>query len=325
MKKYSANGKGTGKLGGSVFVINHGVQIEREYNGEVSNPSTPAQVGQRSRFKLASQVSAALAPVIAYPRKGLTSPRNAFTNRNMRFFYDSAEGSVVDLPSLQLVPGSITLGELYLTRSSYTITAEIKEIPAINISRVVYALFNMAQDGSLLYRASKIVERDEQRMTFQTSFENIEGDVLVYAYGMTDKSSRAKAIFGNYKITSAEKLASLVCSRTISFSDFGFSLTCGSILLAGQSVTPEPSEGFVRVSLIVTGLGQITNEDITDGYIDIEIGKSVSLRAVEGTGWVFDGWYRNGEQAPFSTSNPLSVVGQESFTLIARFVEQGLD
>ena len=57
MKIYSLDGKGSGKVGGSVYYVNRGVQVRREYTAAVTNPSTDAQVGQRSRFKLASQVS----------------------------------------------------------------------------------------------------------------------------------------------------------------------------------------------------------------------------------------------------------------------------
>ena len=54
MKLNGIVGKGTGKLGASVFAISGGEQIVRQYNPVVSNPNTDAQVAQRAKLKLMS-------------------------------------------------------------------------------------------------------------------------------------------------------------------------------------------------------------------------------------------------------------------------------
>lgn len=69
----------TGRVGASVFSVSRGVTIERQYQPMVNNPSTTMQVEQRAKFKLASQLAAALAPELSpYGRQKNVSARNAF-------------------------------------------------------------------------------------------------------------------------------------------------------------------------------------------------------------------------------------------------------
>ena len=61
--------KGSGKLGNIVCSTVAGETIARDYNPEVSNPNTETQVAQRAKFKLMSQLSSVMAPVIAIPKE----------------------------------------------------------------------------------------------------------------------------------------------------------------------------------------------------------------------------------------------------------------
>ena len=81
MKLNGFVGKGTGKLGSSVFAVSGGEQIVRQYNPNVSNPNTDAQVAQRAKFKLMSQLAAVLAPGLAFKKDSLVSPRNKFIKK----------------------------------------------------------------------------------------------------------------------------------------------------------------------------------------------------------------------------------------------------
>ena len=75
-------GKGSGKLAGTVFVVRNGQQIVREYQPNVNNPKSTAQVEQRSMFKLAQQVAASLSEfVFPYGRVLGQSSRNLFVRR----------------------------------------------------------------------------------------------------------------------------------------------------------------------------------------------------------------------------------------------------
>lgn len=56
----STNGLGQfrGKLGGAVFVVNAGEQIVRQYQPQVANPRTAAQLTQRAKMNLTGKLSA---------------------------------------------------------------------------------------------------------------------------------------------------------------------------------------------------------------------------------------------------------------------------
>ena len=81
MKLSGIAGTGSGKLGSQVYASVAGEQIVRNYQPKVSNPNTTKQVNQRSRFKLMSQLSAAMASVIVIPKEGMRSSRNLFSKK----------------------------------------------------------------------------------------------------------------------------------------------------------------------------------------------------------------------------------------------------
>lgn len=84
MKLQGFVGKGSGKLGASVWSVRKGVQVVREYTNRVSNPSTRPQVAQRAKFKLLTQLSAIVADAMAYSSVAPgQSQRNVFMKRNM--------------------------------------------------------------------------------------------------------------------------------------------------------------------------------------------------------------------------------------------------
>ena len=83
MKLTSIIGKGTGKLGGSVFVVSEGRQIVREYQSKVGNPRTEKQQMQRALFAGLVLLAREFAPSLIYiGRKAGVSERNEFVRRN---------------------------------------------------------------------------------------------------------------------------------------------------------------------------------------------------------------------------------------------------
>lgn len=84
MKLQGFVGKGTGKLGASVWTVRKGVQVVREYTDKVANPNTRPQVQQRAKFKLLTQLSAIVADAMAFTNLATgQSMRNVFMKRNM--------------------------------------------------------------------------------------------------------------------------------------------------------------------------------------------------------------------------------------------------
>lgn len=98
MAKFYGSIVKTGRVGGSVFYVNRGTTIERQYQPVVSNPSTTMQVEQRAKMKLASQLSALLAPELSpFGRDGMMTSRNLFVMdlfNHEAFTYASGKASV---------------------------------------------------------------------------------------------------------------------------------------------------------------------------------------------------------------------------------------
>ena len=332
MKRYSANGKGSGKLGGSVYVINHGVQIEREYNGSVSNPSTSAQVAQRARFKLASQVSAALENVIAIPRKGIQSPRNRFVKRNMPFFYGGVDGAQVTYENLQLTLGSNGIPAIFVERTqSGDLELELMEPVNMAVSHVAYCVFRKTDEELLQLVASQIVEVNEDNVDADVTIADPGGDLVIYAYGYRMKNAKAKAKYDNYRVSSAADMATLIANRRLDLSDVYFSSTRGTTIKADDSNNPTPGPNDVMLYLSGSILGkikleqdnEIISEDASGAYV-CNRGSHIKLTQIPnqlagGDFAGFDGWFNNGEQTPFSMATTYQFFITSMRDIVARW------
>lgn len=341
MKLDSINGKGTGKSGAKVYYVNHGVQIEREYTSQVSNPNTTAQVSQRSRFKLASQISAIFEPVIAIPRKGMQSPRNQFTKLNMGYFYGSAEDAQVTLDNLQITKGGTILPAVALQRGQVTeFTMSLANAADETISRVVYSIFKVTEDSaiqlvdSIIVNAAGADRTFPHTMTFESSVQYTT--FYVYAYGMRDRDNRAKAKYDNYQAIQGYDLARLIAQRSIDPNAYALTKTRCSILFAGQNSNITPSANKTFVYLNIVGKGSVTVKDGVNevdmagtNRAEVGLGHEITLTATpettQGEIWRFDGWYNNGEQVKFSGANPYQFTITEQRDIVAKFVPSGLE
>lgn len=332
MRKNSAGGKGYGKKGDSVFVINHGVQIEREYNSKVSNPNTPAQVGQRARFKLASQVSAALENVIVIPRKGILSPRNRFVKRNMPFFYGGVEGAQVTYENLQLTLGNNGIPSIFVERNqSGELELKLKEPVQKAVSYVAYSIFRKTDEELLQLVASEIAKVDEDNVDAQVTISDPGGDLVIYAYGYRMKTAKAKAKYDNYRVSNATDMAKLIANRRIELSDVYFSATRGTSIAAEERDNPQPAPGGVLLYLNTNGLGTIGLKvdgdnvaEVESGAYNVQKGSVVELTAkpaqlAGGDFAGFDGWFNNGEQTPFSTAATYQFTITSMRDIVARW------
>lgn len=335
MRKNSAGGKGWGKKGDSVFVINHGVQIEREYNSKVSNPSTPAQVGQRARFKLASQVSAALENVIAIPRKGILSPRNRFVKRNMPFFYGNTQGAFVSYENLQLTLSSNGIPSISVSRAQggmldLTLTDSVVK----SFSHVAYCVFRKTDEQLLQLMDSTIVQVTEDNPDGWVTIDEPSGDLVVYAYGYRLKNARAKAKYENYRVANATDVASLIANRVIELSDINFSATRGASLQETQQENVQPSGSTALLYLTIWGGGSIelkvngNVESWTPGQAkQLPLGGLISLTATPSNGYIFNCWKQNGSQEVFEMNQTIEFTMVGMMDLIASFIvpDHGLE
>lgn len=229
MKLNGIIGKGTGKLGSSVFAISGGEQIVREYNPVVSNPNTDAQVAQRAKLKLMSQIAAALAPGLGFAKKGLVSARNQFVSKNIGLVTYADGKATVSLNNIHLTPSNIPFNELAVTSSANNISAALATAADSTIKRVAYFVYEQLDSGELKFVESKIISEAGQGRTFPTTFTVQQSAYVVYAYGIKDNSADATMRYENYE---AEQAGSNVILDVISmFRTSDYTLTKSSAFL----------------------------------------------------------------------------------------------
>lgn len=312
-KVTSLYGKTTGKIGSIVFSTSGGETIAREYNPNVSNPNTMAQINQRARLKLMSQLSAALAPVIAIPKKGLVSSRNAFTKLN--FENSMAENGIAQISyeNVQLTNGNLGLPTLEAARAQASgISINLAEDASSAVSRVVYILYRKTSEQRLQFVSSVIAEAAGDNGTFPATLPYTEGDIVLYAYGMRDTSESASAKYGNMQVANALDVARLTAYRNISSEDFQFTETRGATMYADQSeLTPVP-EGSARVFVTAFGGGSVSGGGV---YV---IGQNATVVATPNDGYSFAGWRDNGTQQIISNnaSYTFEVTGQADLVAV---------
>ena len=220
--------KGVGKIENIVVSQMGGVSIARAYQPNVSNPKTEKQVDQRARLKLASQIAAAMSPVIAMAKNGLVSGRNQFISKNMDLITALQGTAQMQFAKIQLTNGSVPLPGVEASWMDNDLLINLASNPGDSVSRVVYSIFKKTNDGQLQFYKSIVSDTPTSQNNYAISEEGIVGEVAVFAYGIKDLSTAAKVKFDNYNIASGEDVAKLVSTRTMSASDYQFTKTSGT-------------------------------------------------------------------------------------------------
>ena len=309
-------GKVTGKIGGMVFSSTGGEVIAREYNPNVSNPNTTAQVNQRAKLKLLSQIAAALAPVIVIPKEGLKSSRNLFIKKN--FSSVDAEGGIaqVTYENLQITSGNAALPAIYILRSQQGgVQVNLDERADAAVTRVVYIMYRKTSEQTLQYMQSVIAEAAGSEGKFPAQMLYVEGDIVIFAYGMKDLNGKASASYSNYAVESGLDIAKLAMSRQLNLKDYQFTMTRGTTLFAGESESVVVPDGSARVFVTALGPGSVSGAGV------FVIGSQVTVVATPDSGKYFRGWKANGSDLIVSTdaSYTFELTGQTD--LIAVFAD----
>ena len=267
MKLTGITGTGSGKMGNAVFSVSAGEQIVRQYQPNVANPSTASQVNNRARLKLLSQLSAVMGDVIAIPREGLKSPRNLFTSDNYR--HTSAVDGVAsaNLAAFGLTRGGLSLPNVMAERNETTsIDVQLAESASQIVTRVIYIMFVRNSLGELQLIDSAVVESAGSAGTFPHSFAYQTQDVIIYSYGIFDKTAKATAKFGNYYVTSGTQVADLIAERKIDESDYLITKTKG-IAVAGETTIEVTSCTCNTVAVPASGSANVPY----DSSVSIEV------------------------------------------------------
>ena len=206
MKLYGILGKGTGKLGSSVFAISGGEQIMREYNPVVSNPNTEAQIAQRAKLKLMSQIGAVLAPALGFKKQGLVSARNQFVSKNIGLCTYENKEAKVNLLGLDLTGSVRSLPALQITADG---AANLISAPDASVKSVVYVSVLQNEDNKLEISKMVLVTEAGQAGTFPAQLGVISTSHIVYAYGLSETTSGTNAVYDDYEVNSTDGEGSL--------------------------------------------------------------------------------------------------------------------
>lgn len=313
-KVTSLYGKTTGKIGSIVFATSGGETIAREYNPNVANPSTQAQVGQRARMKLMSQLSASLAPVIAMTKDGLVSARNQFVKKNFAASYASDGTAQITYENLQLTNGNAGLPSIVATRALESgITIQLSEDASNAVDRVVYIMYRKTSEQTLQLVQSIIVESGGVSGTFAGSMVYTEGDLIFYAYGMKDLNANAKAAYGNMSVANALDVARLVATRKVDSSSYQFTQTRGATMYADENEIADVQEGSARIFVTALGGGSVSGGGV------VVIGENATVVATPNEGYTFSGWRINGTNTIVSNNATYTFEVEGMTDLVAVF------
>lgn len=271
MKLNGILGKGTGKLGSSVFAITGGVQVMREYNPNVSNPNTDAQINQRAKFKLMSQIAADLASVIVIPKDGLVSARNRFVSKNI-VLVEAVNGEAsVNYVALQLTASDSTFPAVTGSIDEQgNLGVALAKMPAADVQKVVYCAFAKDDTNQLSLIGTTVIDRSETINNFAATFANAADAYVVYAYGIKASAIAANPNYDNYVIEGATDIARLVASRSISLDASGTTRTSGVLVAAGA----------VTITSISINSTSVERGSVA-GPFDIASGDSMSVKFSE--------------------------------------------
>ena len=325
MKLTGFTGTGSGKLGSSVFSTSAGEQIVRQYQPNVSNPNTVKQIDQRAKLKLMSQIAAAVASTIVIPKQGLRSARNLFIKKNMGSVYASEGAALVSYENLQLTAGNLGLPAVEASRTEQNaVTISLAESAVGSVDRVVYSIFKKSTENQLQLLNSAVVTEAGQDGTFPLAAGTYTGEIIVYAYGMKDKSTAATAKYYNYNVKNGEDIATLVASRSISSADYSFTQTRGNTLFGTDSSTVNPGAGQAMVYITATAGGSVSGTGFTNGRKAVNIGDSVTVTATPDAGVSFQGWRLNGVPGNVSESAEYTFTCTGNADLVAYFGTGGI-
>lgn len=319
-KVISLVGRPTGKVGSLVFSVSGGQGIVREYNPNVKNPNTLAQVNQRSRLKLASQLAAALAPVIVIPREGIVTGRNKFIKINMDFITANNGQAMISYENIQLTNGVTGLPGVRATRDGEGALNMLLDADASKaVSRVVYVVYKKTEEDQLQFVDSAVVSNAGANGTFPASVVDFDGDVIIWAYGMKDANSSASAKYGNYTVNTGEDIAQLVMSRKLASGDYQFTKTRGTTLFDNADSTIHAGENQNMVYITASGPGTVSGDGFTGNRKAVNEGETCTVHAVPNANCDFVGWRKNGSSAYISVQPDYTFTPTSSTDLIAVF------
>ena len=312
-------GLAKGKTGAIVYSVRNGQQIARAYNPYVGNPNTPAQVQSRAKLKLLSQVSAAVAPVIAIPRRGAQSPRNLFTKVNYKYTSFGSNVANLRLADMQLTDSAVGLEGFIADRTGgTTIHCELNADMSTLFDAIVWVVVARMSSGQLFPFADALVEEPGIGGTFAVDLPYTEGDISVHCYGIKTRSAAARAAFANMTSRSASGVASLVANRSVPVEELGLSETRGLFMPEGvnqQETTGVPMVA-IRIAIQDENGNTVANAGVATGAGNYPVGDTYTIAFEPAEGVTFLGWKQDGSSG-LLRNNPFNGTANNNHDFVA--------
>lgn len=237
MKLTGITGTGTGKLGSSVFAVNAGTQIVRQYQPVVANPSTEGQVQQRAKLKLASQLARDLKSSIVIKKQGLVSSRNRFMSKNFDAITYSNNTANANLNEIQLTEGSRSM--FAIQSISYSVASlgagQFSDYITGQFENFVFSIYRRTTDNNLAFVAEEVVRGsivDANEGAFNLT--NARANDIVFAYGINPLNESARAKYTDMVVNAGLTTASLMASTNVNSSDYETSHTVSAVVANGE-------------------------------------------------------------------------------------------
>lgn len=312
MKLSGISGTGSGKLGSMVYSVQKGTQLVRQYNPEVANPSTNGQVAQRARFKLMSQLAAAMAPVIAIKRDRNISARNQFVAGNIGLTSFANDEATIRLNLVQLTKSAVGLPDFEVDRlENEPIYCRLEDPAPMNVVGMVYSAFVKNADGTLAYHDSVVASVAGENRYFGGNMRYTDKEVVIYAYGVLSSEASASAAYGNLEALSAEQVAKIIANRSLSAGAASATKTKGLTMLEGEAYGSSQSDDRLVVAVAISGHGTV------QGAGRYNPNDTCTLVATPTGEAVFLGFYSGSQLLSSNPSYSFTVVDDISIT--ARF------
>ena len=190
----------TGKFAGAAFQQSPGNGTILREVVKPTNPSTEAQVEQRAKFKLMSQVATAFKSVIAMKREGNITPRNMFVKINSELLsFNKAENRAeIDLAQLQLTKSAVmvTIGTTLDEETGDAAVVLDSNIPNLYGAVFVRAIKNGNGVGIKEIARETIAE---PAASISHTFKDAHINELILAYGITQDTAGLAVKYGNYQ------------------------------------------------------------------------------------------------------------------------------
>lgn len=201
MKLNGLVGKGSGRLGASVFTVRKGEQIVRQYTDKVTNPNSEEQVRVRAMFAILTKNAKLLDGAFGFKVAGNVTQRNAFIKENygvsVRRPEEGESAALIDYSKILLSTGIEDAGTATVTAENYEATIDISGYEKVRGAVIVT---NPRGEAPHVKIFEENVVNGTASIQYSSLSDYIDGEriqITIAWYGMKFSDAGARAQYDN--------------------------------------------------------------------------------------------------------------------------------